>query len=113
MKSITRLLVFLLGVISSYSICPAAEIPCSARAIDRAGKLLAFHFGPDDRMTIDKTVKQLPSMRNPANPAQSFQVLEVWGYIYKGKYRMRLLYFNSPANSCILMGEEILEYAQL
>jgi hypothetical protein len=51
-------------------------------------------------------------MRNPEDPAQSFKVLEVWGYIYKGKYRMRFIYFNSPATSCLLMGEEILEYAR-
>jgi len=63
-------------------------------------------------MTIDKTVKQLPSIRNPEDPAQSFQVLETWGYIYKGRYRMRFIYFNSPATACLLMGEEILEYAR-
>jgi hypothetical protein len=63
-------------------------------------------------MTIDKTVKQLPAMRNPEDPAQSFKVLEIWGNIYKGRYRMRFIYFNSSATSCLLMGEEILEYAR-
>jgi hypothetical protein len=92
--------------------CYAADIPCASRAVDRAKQLLTFHSGADDRMSIDKTVKQLPSIRNPENPAQSFQVLEVWGNIYKGRYRMRFLYFNSRATSCLLMGEEILEYAR-
>ena len=64
-------------------------------------------------MTIDKTVKQLPSLANPEDPKQKFEVLEVWGNIYKGRYRMRFLYYNSPATSCLLMGEEILEYARL
>jgi hypothetical protein len=110
MNIIASVLVFL-GLIATCSSCYAADI-CAASAIDRAKQLLTFHSGPDDRMTIDKTVKQLPSIRNPEEPAQSFKVLEVWGYIYKGKYRMRFIYFNSPATSCLLMGEEILEYAR-
>jgi hypothetical protein len=112
MTFIARLLLFL-SLIGTSSVGYAADIPCAAPAIDRAKQLLTFHFGPDDRMTIDKNVKKLPSMRNPANPAQSFNVLEVWGYIYKGTYRMRFIYFNSPADPCLLMGEEILEYARL
>jgi hypothetical protein len=52
-------------------------------------------------------------MRNPADPKQKFNVLEIWGYIYKGRYRMRFIYYNSPATGCLLMGEEILEYARL
>ena len=64
-------------------------------------------------MTIDKAVKQLPSIRNPENPNQRFEVLEVRGYIYKGKYRMRLIYYNSATTRCLLMGEEILEFARI
>ncbi len=111
MNFIARFLV-LLSLIGFCSFCHAADIPCASRTIDRAKQLLTFHSGAADRMTIDKTVKQLPSIRNPENPAQSFQVLEIWGYIYKGRYRMRFIYFNSPATSCLLMGEEILEYAR-
>jgi hypothetical protein len=112
MNFIARFLV-LLGLIGTYSFCYAADHPCAARALDRAKQFLTFHSGPDDRMTIDKTVKQLPSMRNPEDPSQRFDVLEVWGYIYKGRYRMRFIYYNSRATSCVLMGEEILEYARL
>jgi hypothetical protein len=36
----------------------------------------------------------------------------VWGSIYKGDYRMRLIYYVS-GNDCTLMGQEILEYASL
>ncbi len=102
----------LLGLTGASSFCAAADIPCAAHAITRAKQLLTFHFGPDDRMTIDKTIKQLPSMRNPEDRTQKFDVLEIWGYIYKGRYRMRFIYYNSHATSCLLMGEEILEYAQ-
>jgi hypothetical protein len=112
MNIIARLLVFL-GLIGGCTLSYAADPPCSARALDRAKQLLTFHAGADDRMSIDKTVKQLPSLRNPEDPKQKFDVLEVWGNIYKGRYRMRFLYYNSPATSCLLMGEEILEYAHL
>ena len=63
-------------------------------------------------MEIDKSVKELTPIRNPANKKQLFDVLEVWGYIYKGQYRMRLIYARLPGE-CVLMGQEILEYASL
>jgi hypothetical protein len=94
-------------------ICNAADSACAARAIDRATQLLTFHAGSDERMTIDKTVKKLPSMANPEDPKQTFEVLEVWGYIYKGKYRMRFIYYDSRTTGCLLMGEEILEFARI
>jgi hypothetical protein len=101
-------LIALLGF-SSY----ATAIPqCSTDAILQAGKLLAFHSDNDARISIDEKVKQLPSIRNPASKKQRFIALEVWGYIYKGQYRMRLIYY--PLGSgCVLMGQEILEHAQL
>jgi hypothetical protein len=37
-----------------------------------------------------------------------FDVLEVWGHIYKADYRMRFIYAQIK-DSCTLMGEEILE----
>jgi len=74
--------------------------------------LLAFHFGPDQRFGIDKSVKKLAPIRNPANRKQLLDVLEVWGYIYKGQYRMRFIYARLPGE-CVLMGQEIMEYADL
>ena len=103
----------LLALMGSCYFCHAADSACAAGAIDRAKQLLTFHAGSDERMTIDKTVKQLPSIRNPEDPKQTFEVLEIWGYIYKGRYRMRFMYYNSRATACLLMGEEILEYARL
>jgi hypothetical protein len=85
---------------------------CSGEAVARAKKLLTFHFGEDDRIRISPDVKELPPIRNPANKKQQFKVLEVWGSIYKGQYRMRLIYYVS-GNDCTLMGQEILEYANL
>ena len=92
----------------SYANSPACATPATAQA----RKLLSFHSDGDDRIEIDKTVKELPSLKNPANEQQRFQVLEVWGYIYKARYRMRLIY--APmGGTCTLMGQEVLEYAKL
>ena len=112
MKAIARFSA-LLALMGTCHWCQAADSACAAGAIDRAKQLLTFHAGPDERMTIDKTIKQLPSMRNPEDPKQTFEVLEIWGYIYKGKYRMRFIYYNSRATRCLLMGEEILEFARI
>jgi hypothetical protein len=96
-----------------YSVpCCANSLQCSDDAIKQAHKLLGFHFGADSRIEIDKKVKELPSIQNPAGKKQKFQVLEVWGYIYKGRYRMRFIYYQLE-KECVLMGQEILEYARL
>ncbi|WP_369977293.1 hypothetical protein [Xanthomonas bundabergensis] len=112
----------LLGAIASLpsAACfaaPAAAEPaapqCAAEALKQAAKLLAFHSGNDERAEVEDKVGRLPSIVNPANPKQRFEVLEVGGYIYKGKYRMRLLYYPMRDGDCVLMGQEILEYASL
>lgn len=103
----------LLTLMLNWCVAQAADSNCAAGATERAKQLLIFHAGSDERITIDKAVKQLPSMRNPADPRQTLKVLEIWGYIYKGKYRMRFIYYESPATGCVLMGEEILEFARM
>ncbi len=86
----------------------AAEHQCAADARTHAKALLAFHFGPDDRMEIDPAVKVLSPIKNPAGKGH-FDVLEVWGNIYKGQYRMHFIYA-LVGGDCLLMGQEILEY---
>jgi len=85
---------------------------CSSAATEQARKLLAFHFGSDHRIEIDKFVKKLAPIHNPSNNKQLLDVLEVWGYIYKGQYRMRFIYAQLPGE-CILIGQEIMEYVDL
>ncbi len=112
MKMLLGALLITVAILFSVT-CSAGGTQCSEDAIKQASRLLEFHFGEkDSRMEIDKNVKELPSIQNPANKKQKFQVLEVWGYIYKGQYRMRFIYYHS-GGSCVLMGEEILEYANL
>ena len=108
----------ILAVLMSLATLPAAaavqpsSAQCAAQAVTQAGKLLAFHFGSDERAEVPGPAKPLPSIVNPANAKQRFDVLEVWGYIYKGQYRMRFEYYRA-GDSCVLMGQEILEYASL
>lgn len=111
MKMVLGALLVAAAILFSHP-CSADGPRCSEDALKQARKLLGFHFEQeDDGIEIDKAVKELPSIQNPANREQRFQVLEVWGYIYKGRYRMRFIYFHF-GKSCILMGQEILEYAK-
>ena len=59
-------------------------------------------------MAIDSAVKSLAPIRNPANRTQRFDVLELWGHVYKGHDRIRLIYAQ-PGSECVLMGQEILD----
>jgi hypothetical protein len=71
-----------------------------------------FHTGTDRSIDIENSVRVLAPIRNPANRKQRFDVLEVRGYVYKAQYRVRLIYSRLPGE-CLLMGQEILEYASL
>ena len=101
----------LLALCATGGIASAAP-QCVAEAVVQAKKLLVFHFGPDDRIEIDPAAKELAPIRNPADKTQQFKVLEVWGTIYKGSYRMRLIYYPLKGD-CVLMGQEVLELARL
>lgn len=92
--------------------CLAADAGCAADAVAQARKLLLFHGNNDDRAGVEEKAKELPPLTNPANQRQKFSVFEVKGYIYKGNYRMRLIYYRSGGD-CLLMGQEILELASL
>lgn len=91
---------------------------CAADALKQAAKLMAFHIGPEEMKNsmftneIDKAVRVLKPIRNPANAKQSFDVLEVWGLRYKSQWRMHFLYAQLPGD-CVLMGQEIIEYSSL
>lgn len=86
---------------------------CGPDAVAQARKLLVFHLdGEDQGVHVGETAKPLPSIANPANRKQRFDVLEVGGSFYKGEYRMRLEYYRM-GDQCVLMGQEILEIARL
>lgn len=86
---------------------------CAGDALKCAPALLKLHL-PDagHPFGFDKKVEQITSVANPAAPRQSFDVLQVWGFVYKAKYRLRFLYAQL-AGSCVLMGQEVMEHAKL
>ena len=92
--------------------CAAAQThPCAKDAIARARPLLELHYEGklENQGTIDDKVKVLPPVK-PLKGKGRFDVLEVWGAIYKAEYRMRFIYIQSKdKNSCALMGQEIIE----
>ncbi len=82
--------------------------PCDQDAIDRGTPLLRLHFeDPEAEVAVGDAVKELPPIRALKGQGK-FDVLEVWGYIYKAEYRMRFIYAQIPGQ-CVLMGQEILE----
>ena len=109
MKQAVLILMLLLG---SQAYAAPAPHHCSTDAVERAKKLLELHFGVDDRIEINPSVALQRPIKNPAQKSQIFDVLEVWGNIYKGQYRMRFVYAREQ-KECVLMGQEILEYAKL
>jgi len=81
---------------------------CAADAIARAKPLLLLHHGEQaDAVAIEDNVKALPSIKALKGNGR-FDVLEVWGHIYKADYRMRFIYARIK-DDCALMGQEILE----
>ena len=108
MKQLTTIL--FLSLLLAQTTQSAAHT-CSAHAIEQAGRLLTFHFGPDDRMIIEPQTKVLRPLKNPAGRGR-YDVLEVWGNIYRGRYRMRFIY-GIVSGQCVLVGQEILEYTNL
>ncbi|AXQ30486.1 hypothetical protein D0B54_18170 [Solimonas sp. K1W22B-7] len=108
-----RSLLFAL-LLTTAGLCHAGVVEdCAADARERARKLLGFHFGSDEDFSIDDKVKLLAPIRNPASPKQKLEVLEVWGFLYKGQYRMHFIYSPSRSTPCLLIGQEIIEFAKL
>lgn len=103
---------FLLSTLLVSGSCFATPPQCASAALIQAKKLLNFHSDGDDRADVNTNVKRLPSIANPVNTQQKLMVLEVTGYIYKADYRMRFIYF-PISGECVLVGQEILELANL
>jgi hypothetical protein len=89
---------------------------CAANAVIRAKELLAFYRRPDDtgfagQWSVDESAKKIGTVA-AIHGKRRYDVLEVWGNVYKGSYRMRFIYA-VVGSDCVLMGEEILEDAAL
>lgn len=102
----------LISILFSGYLHAAPVHPCAAAATKQAQHLLSFHFSLDERMEIDKAVKFLFPIKNSVNKNQMFDVIKVWENIYKGLYRMRLIYAQMKGDY-LLMEQEVLEFANL
>jgi hypothetical protein len=110
MKNTASVLLLALCLISTATTQIRAEPlhHCADDAVKQAGKLLRFHGDNDDRAEVDsKTLKVISPIKVSSGKGR-LDVLEVLGFIYKGEYRMRMIYAQMP-NDCVLMGQEILE----
>ena len=89
----------------------AADHRCAQDVLQRAARLLALHYEVEadaPQIFVDaESLETLPPVKALAGTG-SFDVVEVYGYIYKAEYRMRFIYAQIP-DSCVLMGQEILE----
>lgn len=85
----------------------SGEPACAGEASKAALKLLKLHSDGDDRAKIDGKAHKIGTIK-PLRGKGAFDVLEIDGYIYKGEYRIRLIYAQIPG-TCALMGQEILE----
>jgi hypothetical protein len=109
MKLFASIIAILL-LTSLSAVCQEHPHADSARA--QARRLLSFHSENDERAGIDPKIRQLRSIRNPAG-GRRLEVLEIWGFVYKAQYRMRLYYAKLLDGDYVLMGQEIVEYARL
>ena len=80
---------------------------CSSNAVSRAGKLLVFYADPDGPWAVDKNAIKIGTVA-AIHGKRRYDVLQVWGYIYKARYRMRFIYA-TVGGQCVLVGEEIFE----
>jgi hypothetical protein len=107
----------LLAVLFACDCAEAAAVhQCSADAVAQAKKLLVFYLHLDDgtntrQWSVDDNVRNIGKV-SAIRGRQRYDVFEVFGNVYKGRYRMRLIYA-LVGGECILMGEEILEDAIL
>ncbi len=111
------LIILAVLLLSSATTIAQQNHPCSADVLERAPGLLKHHL-PDlgsasgHGFSIKNQISQLQPIKNPAESKQSFDVLEAWAFVYKATYRLRFYYAKFPGE-CVLMGQEVLEYARL
>jgi 5-methylthioribose kinase len=104
-----RHLIALFLVVAGAATAQAAPHACASDAIAKAEQLLRLHGEAQtgQPVAVEQEVKILPPVKALKGNGR-FDVLEVWGHIYKADYRIRLIYAQIKG-SCALMGQEILE----
>jgi hypothetical protein len=109
---VTPILLWLIAATAALPLPKPAVVPCAADARGQALKLLRFHVDGDDRAAIDPASVRVVGTVASLVGKSRFDVVEVSGYVYKGSYRMRLIYARLDGR-CVLMGQEIFERSDL
>lgn len=107
LKTALTILALAGGLVSPALAQEAAKPACAAEAVKAAEKLLKLHSEGDDRATVEGQARKIGTVK-PLVGKGALDVLEVEGSVYKGNYRIRLIYAQIPG-TCALMGQEILE----
>ncbi|MFC7067043.1 hypothetical protein [Brucella rhizosphaerae] len=104
------LIVFALSLpVFSTATAQAAD-SCVADAVQKAKQLLLLQSDNDDRTEIDAPTFKKTGTIKALRGKGKFDVIEGLGYVYKGEYRLRL-YYAEIGGDCVLMGQEVVEYA--
>ena len=104
------LIVFALSLpVFSTATAQAAD-GCVADAVQKAKQLLLLQSDNDDRTEIDAPTFKKTGTIKALRGKGKFDVIEGLGYVYKGEYRLRL-YYAEIGGDCVLMGQEVVEYA--
>lgn len=89
----------------------ATKLTCLDVAIEKAPKLIEFHFGNLNGFNVEidrDSAKNLKQIKNPADVSENLAVVEIWGSVYKGNYRTRFI-FSTKDGGCLLVGQEVIE----
>jgi hypothetical protein len=83
---------------------------CADDARQLAMSLLSHHVSPTEHTVhIDSKVSVLTPVRHPSKRNLVLDRIEVWGFVYKGHFRMRMLYLRGT-KECHVVGQEVLTY---
>jgi hypothetical protein len=100
------------GILLAAALATTPPPPCASDARTQALKMLRFYTDDDDRAAIDPDSVRKIGTVSSLTDNRRYDVLQVYGEVYKGHYRMRLIYAHVQGE-CVLMGEEIFELANL
>lgn len=85
----------------------AADHACAEDASRRAKALIAFNYptSPEFALLGERPVRVLAPIKRP-EIGDRLDVLEVYGFVHRARYRVRILY---AQGNCTMLGQEIVD----
>jgi hypothetical protein len=106
-----KLFLFAIATFTLLALPAQAEHRCAADAKVKAAALLNLHMAGTwkiDATNIGEKVVELSPVAALMGKGK-FDVLELEGQVYKGTYRLRMIYAQVPG-TCALIGQEVIEF---